>query len=63
MVFLVRGKGAENIEKKKKTDRKKKHLKMKREKNEEYRESQMTTINIFDFTFHIKNYILLENIV
>ena len=36
---------------------------MKRKKNAKYRESQITTINIFDFTFYTKNYILLENIV
>ena len=29
---------------------------MKRNKNEEYRESQITTINIFGFTFYIKKY-------
>ena len=26
---------------------------MRRKKNEEYRESQVTTINIFDFTFYL----------
>ena len=31
---------------------------MKRKKNEEYRESQITTINIFGFTFNIKNHSL-----
>ena len=36
---------------------------MKREKNEEYGESQITTINIFGFTFYVKNNILLKNIV
>ena len=36
---------------------------MKREKNEEYKESQITAIDIFCFTFYIKNYILLESIV
>ena len=52
MVFLVRGRGAENIKKiGKKTEEK--HWKMRRKKNEEYRESQVTTINIFDFTFYI----------
>ena len=59
MVFLVRGRGAENIEKRKKTDRKKTRI-TKRKKYEEYKESQ---INIFGFTFYIKNYILLESIV
>ena len=38
-----------------------KHWKIKRIKNEEYRKSQITTMNIFNFTFHIKNYIFLEN--
>ena len=60
MVFLVRGKGAENIKEKIKTE---KHWKMKTKKNEEYKESQITTMSIFGFTFFIKNYILLKNIV
>ena len=36
---------------------------MKIKKKNEYNESQITTINIFGFTFDIKNYILLKNIV
>ena len=36
---------------------------MKTKKNEEYKESQITTMSIFGFTFFIKNYILLKNIV
>ena len=56
IVFLVRGRGAENI-------KKKKNLKMKRKKNEEYRESQITTMKIFGCTFHMKNHIFLGNIV
>ena len=38
---------------------------MKRKKNEECKksQSQITAINIFGFTFNIKNYILFENIV
>ena len=48
--------------KNKKTDSSK-TLKMKREKNKEYKESQITTINIFGFTFYMKNYILLKNTV
>ena len=36
---------------------------MKRKKNEEYKESQITTINIFGFNFYVKNYILLDSIV
>ena len=36
---------------------------MKTKKNEEYKESEITTMSIFDFTFFIKNYILLKNIV
>ena len=35
---------------------------MKRKKDEEYRESQIT-INIFDFSFYIRHYILFENII
>ena len=36
---------------------------MKRKKNEEYGQSQLTAINIFGFTVYIKNYILFENTV
>ena len=52
MVFLVRGKGAENIEEKIKIDRGKTLI----NEDEEYKESQKTTISIFGFTFFIKNY-------
>ena len=62
MVFLVRGRGAENIEKRRKQTEEK-YWKMKRKKNEEYKESQIATINIFGFTFYRKNYILLESII
>ena len=62
MVFLVRERGSENIEKRGK-ETEEKHWKMKRKKNEEYKESQITTINVFGFTFYIKKYILLESIV
>ena len=55
MVFLVRKRDTENVEKRKKADRK--HWKMKRKKNEEYKESQIITINIFGFTFSIEKYI------
>ena len=63
MVFLVRGRSAENIEKKEKKQTGQKHWNIKRKKNEEYRESQMTGINIFGFTFYIKNNILLKNLI
>ena len=36
---------------------------MKTKKNEEYKENQITTMSIFGFSFLIKNYILLKNIV
>ena len=36
---------------------------MKTKKNEEYKESQITTMGIFGITFFTKNYILLKNIV
>ena len=39
------------------------HWKMKRKKHEKHRQSQTTKINIFDFTFYIKIYILNESIV
>ena len=54
MVFFVRGRGAEKIEKKKKKTDRTKLLKMKRKKNEEYKKSQIRTINIFDFNFCVK---------
>ena len=47
---MVRGRGAENIEENIKTHRKK-HWKLKTKKNEEYKESQITTINTFGFNF------------
>ena len=62
MVFLVKRRGAENIDKGRK-QAEEKHWKMQRKKNEEYRESQITTINNFGFNFYIKKYILLENII
>ena len=52
MVFLVRGRGAENIEEKIKIDRGKTLI----NEDEEYKESQKTTISIFGFTCFIKNY-------
>ena len=36
---------------------------MNTKKNVEYKESQIRTMSIFGFTFFIKNYILLKNIV
>ena len=48
MVFLVMGRGAENIEEKKKTDTRKK-LKSDEKKTEEYEKSQIITIYIFGF--------------
>ena len=36
---------------------------MKTRKNEEYKESQITTMSFFGFTFFIKNHKLLKNIV
>ena len=62
MFFLVQRRATETLKDSKKTGRKK-HWKMKRKKNEECRESQVTTINIFAFTFNIKNHFLVENIV
>ena len=65
MVFLIRGRDGENIEKKKKTDRRNKfkNSKMTRKKNEEYKESQITIKIMFGFMFYTRNHILLENIV
>ena len=61
LVFLVRGRGAENIEKKKKADRK--NIEKGRERK---RKIQLKKININKhlwFYLLYKNYILLENIV
>ena len=58
MVFLVRGRGAENIEKRRKQTEEK-HRKKERKKTEEHRKRQIITINIFGVTFYIKNYIIL----
>ena len=54
MVFLVRARSAENIDKKKKTDRRKTLKKRKKTKNEKYKDSQIITINIFGINFYIK---------
>ena len=54
MVFLVRERGAENIEKKKKTDRRKTFKNEEKEKRR-IQESQQTTINVFGFTFYTKD--------
>ena len=46
MVFLIMGRSPENIKKRRK-QAEEKHWKVKRKKNEEYEESQITTIYIF----------------
>ena len=51
MVFLVMGQSAENIEEKKKID-KRKTLKSKEKESKEYEESQITTIYIFGFKLY-----------
>ena len=53
IIFLVRERGAKNIEKSKKTGRRK-TLKNEEKENQEYKESQIITMNIFGFTFFIK---------
>ena len=58
MVFLIIGWSAENIEEKKKTDRRK-PLKSEKKENEEYEENQITTLYIFG----VLSYNLLENII
>ena len=52
MVFLVRARSAENIDKQ--TDRRKTLKKRKKTKNEKYKDSQIITINIFGINFYIK---------
>ena len=55
--------GVQKTLKKRRKQTEEKDWKVKRKKNEEYEESQITKVNTFGFTFYIKNYILLENIV
>ena len=64
MLFLVLGRDAENIKKRstKTKQTEQKHSKMKRKRNKEYKDSQITTTNIFGFTFYVEYYISLENI-
>ena len=62
MLFFVLGRDAENIKKRRKQTEQK-HSKMKRKRNKEYKDSQITTKNIFGFTFYIEYYISLEKIV
>ena len=63
MSFLVRGRVRKKSNKKKRKQTEEKHGIMKRKKNEEYRQSQLTAIIILGFTVYIKNYILFENTV
>ena len=63
MVSLVRGMSAEDIEKRRRKWTHKKKLNNEENKNEEQKESQITLMNIFGFTFYIKKHILFENIV
>ena len=50
MIFLIMGRSAENIKEKKKIEEK--HWKVKRKKNEEYKEGQVTTKYIFGFKLY-----------
>ena len=59
MVFFVRGRVQKTS---RKTDRRKTSIN-EYKKNEEYKESQITTMSIFGFIFFIKSYILLKNIL
>ena len=52
--FFWFGGGMQKALKNKRKQTEEKHSKKKRKKNEEYKESQITTINIFGFTFYIK---------
>ena len=63
---MFRGRGVENINKKKKTNIRKtltNKKKKEKKKSEEYKEIRITTIKIFGFIFYIKNFIILENII
>ena len=64
MVFLVTGRSAENIEKKKKTDRRKTlKSKVKRKKNEECQQTQIITIYIFGFKLYFARKHSLKKVV
>ena len=62
MVFLVRGRGAENIEEKIKTDRRKTLINEDKEKRRIQGKLNNNNENLWFYLF-IKNYILLKNIV
>ena len=62
MVFLDRGRGAENIEEKIETEKRKTMINEDKGK-QRIQGKQITTMGIFGFTFFIKNYIFLKNIV
>ena len=62
MVFLVRGRGAENIEEKIKTDRRKTLINEDKEKRRIQGKSNNNNEHLW-FYFFIKNDILLKNIV
>ena len=56
MLLLVRERGEETLRKKPQNEGRRKHSKMKKKKNKEHRESQITTMNIFGFTFKKSNF-------
>ena len=62
MVFLVRGRAAENIEEKIKTDRRKTLINEDKEKRRIQGKLNNNNENLWFYLF-IKNYILLKNIV
>ena len=59
--FSWLGEGSQKTLGKRRKQTEEKHSKMKRKKNEGYKESQITTINIFGFTFYIENHILFKS--
>ena len=56
MLLLVRGRSEETLRKKPQNTGRRKHSKMKAKKNEQHRESQITTMNSFGFTFKKSNF-------
>ena len=59
--FSWLGEGAQKTLGKRRKQTEEKHSKMKRKKNAGYKESQITTINVFGFTFYIENHILFKS--
>ena len=61
--FSWLGEGMQKTLRKRRKRSEERQERMTRKKNVEYKKSQITTMNMFNFTFYIKRYVLLENII